>query len=54
MTSLTSPESLVPATDMTDEQWERGLRRNVSTTFYVTRAALPAMRDAKHGSISSA
>jgi 3-oxoacyl-[acyl-carrier protein] reductase len=54
MTSLTSPESLVPAPDMSDEQWERGLRRNVSTAFYVTRAALPAMRDAKHGSISSA
>ncbi|NYF59956.1 SDR family NAD(P)-dependent oxidoreductase [Micromonospora purpureochromogenes] len=51
MTSLTSAESLAPATEMSDEQWERGLRRNVSTAFYVTRAALPAMCDAQHGRV---
>jgi 3-oxoacyl-[acyl-carrier protein] reductase len=51
MTSLTSPEALVPATNMSDDQWERGLRRNVSTAFYVSRAALPAMCDAGYGRI---
>lgn len=51
MTSVTSAEIPVPATEMTDAQWERGLHRNVSTAFYVSRAALPAMRDAGYGRI---
>nr|WP_240942450.1 SDR family NAD(P)-dependent oxidoreductase [Planosporangium thailandense] len=51
MTSVTDPEVQVPATGMTDAQWERGLHRNVSTAFYVSRAALPAMRDAGYGRI---
>lgn len=51
MTSVTSPEIPVPVDEMTDDQWERGLHRNVSTTFYVARAALPAMRAAGYGRI---
>ncbi|WP_243422287.1 SDR family NAD(P)-dependent oxidoreductase [Micromonospora globispora] len=51
MTSLASPEGPVATTEMSDEQWERGLHRNVSTAFYVSRAALPAMRDAGYGRI---
>lgn len=51
MTSVTSPAGLVPSTELSDEEWERGLHRNVSTAFYVTRAALPAMRDAGYGRI---
>jgi 3-oxoacyl-[acyl-carrier protein] reductase len=51
MTSVTSPEVAVPATEVTDDQWERGLHRNVSTAFYLCRAALPAMRDAGYGRI---
>ncbi|MGC1214614.1 MAG: SDR family NAD(P)-dependent oxidoreductase [Micromonospora sp.] len=51
MTSVSSPEGLVATTAMSDEQWARGLHRNVSTAFYVTRAALPGMRDAGYGRI---
>ena len=43
--------SLHPIQEMPDEEWERTLRLNLTSAFYVTRAALPGMIARRHGSI---
>ena len=43
--------SLHPIQEMPDEEWERTLRTNLTSAFYVTRAVLPGMTARRHGSI---
>ena len=43
--------SLHPIAEMPDAEWDRSLRDNLSSAFYVTRAVLPGMMARRHGSI---
>ena len=40
-----------PAAEVTDETWERVLRVNLTAVLWLCRHAIPAMREAGHGSI---
>lgn len=40
-----------PLVDYSDEDWHRALAINLSTAFYVTRAAVPAMSAGRYGRI---
>ena len=54
MTSLNSPLGLDEAsalTEVTNEAWQRGMKRNLDTAFNLTKAALPALRKSKSGRI---
>jgi 3-oxoacyl-[acyl-carrier protein] reductase len=51
MTSVSDREEPAAAMDLTDEQWETSLSRNLGTMFYVIRAALPEMIRAGYGRI---
>jgi 3-oxoacyl-[acyl-carrier protein] reductase len=42
---------LNPIADMSDEEWDRTLRANLSSAFYVSRAVLPGMMTRRHGSV---
>ena len=42
---------LHPVGEMSDEEWERTLRANLSSAFYVSRSVLPGMIVRKHGSV---
>jgi NAD(P)-dependent dehydrogenase (short-subunit alcohol dehydrogenase family) len=41
----------VSAEDITDRQWEQGLHLNLSSTFYICRAAIPGFKAARSGRI---
>lgn len=41
----------VAAEDVTDEQWDHGLRLNLSSAFYCCRAVIPSMKEARRGRI---
>lgn len=43
--------SLHPVQEMPDAEWEKTLRRNLTSAFYVCRAALPGMIARQHGSV---
>lgn len=43
--------SLHPAQEMPDTEWEKTLRMNLTSAFYVSRAVLPGMIARRHGSI---
>ena len=43
--------SLHPIAEMPDAEWDRSIRDNLSSAFYVTRAVLPGMIARRHGSI---
>jgi NAD(P)-dependent dehydrogenase (short-subunit alcohol dehydrogenase family) len=43
--------SLHPIAEMPDEEWERSLRDNLSSAFYVSRAVMPGMMLRRRGSI---
>jgi NAD(P)-dependent dehydrogenase (short-subunit alcohol dehydrogenase family) len=43
--------SLHPVQEMPDEEWDRTLRANLTSAFYVTRAVLPGMIARRDGSI---
>ncbi len=43
MTSVSKPSEAGTFEALTDAAWEAGLDRNLTTAFYVTRAALPAL-----------
>jgi 3-oxoacyl-[acyl-carrier protein] reductase len=51
MTSESDPEQPSDLGSMTDDQWASALARNLSTAFYVTRAALPHLRAAGAGRV---
>jgi 3-oxoacyl-[acyl-carrier protein] reductase len=51
MTSESDPEQPSDLGSMTDEQWASALARNLSTAFYVTRAALPHLRASGAGRV---
>jgi 3-oxoacyl-[acyl-carrier protein] reductase len=51
MTSVSDPATSTLTSDLTDEQWRSALERNVSTAFFVTRAALQPMLAASYGRI---
>jgi NAD(P)-dependent dehydrogenase (short-subunit alcohol dehydrogenase family) len=42
---------LHPIAEMSDEEWDRTLRANLSSAFYVSRAILPGMIEQQHGSV---
>ena len=50
-TSLARPDSPAAADALTDEAWRDSVARNLDSAFYVTRAALPALRAAEYGRI---
>lgn len=39
------------ATDISEEQWQSGIKRNLDTAFFMTRAVLPHMRKEKFGRV---
>ncbi|MDA2988674.1 MAG: SDR family oxidoreductase [Actinomycetota bacterium] len=39
------------AVDISEEQWHRGLQRNLDTGFFMTKAAIPYMREQRFGRI---
>lgn len=43
--------SLHPIAEMSDAEWDRSLRDNLSSSFYVSRAVMPGMIARRHGSI---
>jgi NAD(P)-dependent dehydrogenase (short-subunit alcohol dehydrogenase family) len=43
--------SLHPIAEMPDAEWNRSLRDNLSSAFYVTRAVMPGMIERRRGSI---
>ncbi len=43
--------SLHPIQEMPDEEWDRSVRWNLTSAFYVSRAVLPGMIARRHGSI---
>jgi len=51
MTSISDPGQPATATDLSDEQWRTSLSRNLDTTFYLIRSALPVMTAARYGRI---
>lgn len=52
MTSVSDPmDSGAGVERLADEDWHRGIARNLDTAFYVTRAALPLMLVAGYGRI---
>jgi len=54
MTSVNSPLGADEASDLsniTSEAWQRGIQRNLDTTFNLTKVALPLLRRSKSGRI---
>lgn len=51
MTSVADPAESGQAVDTSDEVWWHGIRRNLDTAFFVTRAALAPMLAAGYGRI---
>ncbi len=51
MTSVTHPAKLASVGAATDEIWQDALERNLSSVFYVTRAALPLLVEAECGRV---
>ena len=52
MTSVAAPvDGPVDAVDLTDELWRAGIIRNLDTAFFVSRAALRPMLEARYGRI---
>jgi 3-oxoacyl-[acyl-carrier protein] reductase len=51
MTSVTSPTEVGGIGSISDEAWKDGIERNLSTAFYVTRAAVKPMLAADYGRI---
>lgn len=51
MVSVTVPDAAADAATLRDDEWRLSLDRNLSTAFYVTRAALGPMRAAGYGRI---
>lgn len=51
MSVVGSPEVWLPLPELPLEQWELGLRRNLTTAYLVTRAALPGMLERGWGRI---
>lgn len=50
-TSVAHPDSPAAADVLTDAAWRDSVARNLDSAFYVTRAALPALRAAEYGRI---
>jgi len=51
MTSVTSPSEDGGIVSISDEAWKAGIDRNLSTAFFVTRAAIKPMLAANYGRI---
>jgi 3-oxoacyl-[acyl-carrier protein] reductase len=51
MTSVASPTEVGGIGSISDEAWKDGIERNLSTAFYVTRAAIKSMLAANYGRI---
>ena len=51
MTSVTSPTEVGGIGSISDEAWKDGIERNLSTAFYVTRAAIKPMLAGSYGRI---
>ena len=51
MTSVTSPTEVGGIGSISDEAWKDGIERNLSTAFYVTRAAIKPMLAANYGRV---
>ncbi|WP_342618247.1 SDR family NAD(P)-dependent oxidoreductase [Rhodoferax sp. GW822-FHT02A01] len=51
MTQEGSAESFTPFSEMSDEDWNTGMARNLNTCFLVTRAVVPAMLRQESGRI---
>jgi 3-oxoacyl-[acyl-carrier protein] reductase len=51
MTAVSDPQQVATLSDLADREWHTELDRNLSTAFYVTRAALKPMLAARYGRI---
>ncbi len=51
MTSVSNPQAPGSALAISDEDWNSALQRNLSTTLYVTRAALRHMTERSYGRV---
>jgi 3-oxoacyl-[acyl-carrier protein] reductase len=51
MVSVSVPDVAAAAGSLALDDWRLSLERNLGTAFYVTRAALPALRAARYGRI---
>ena len=51
MTNVSEPEEHGELVNLPDEQWRRSIERNLSTAFYVTRAAMPHLTAQRYGRV---
>jgi 3-oxoacyl-[acyl-carrier protein] reductase len=51
MATLGTLDASAPIHALRQEDWDTGLRRNLTTAFLVTRAVLPLMRSRRYGRI---
>lgn len=51
MTSLTQPASSASTVELSDADWHDGIRRNLDTALFTTRAALRPMLEAGYGRV---
>ncbi|MGY1808012.1 SDR family NAD(P)-dependent oxidoreductase [Blastococcus sp. SYSU D00669] len=51
LASVHTPESPASLAEISDEQWDLALDRNLRSTMYVTRAALPGMIERRYGRV---
>jgi 3-oxoacyl-[acyl-carrier protein] reductase len=51
MTGATDPAEGGPLTELTDSQWHNAIERNLSSAAFLTRAALPHLRQSSNGRV---
>jgi 3-oxoacyl-[acyl-carrier protein] reductase len=51
MTSVGEPEESGPLISISDDDWRRSLDRNITTAFFVTRAAMPHLLEQGYGRV---
>jgi len=51
MTSVGEPDESGPLSSLSDDDWRRSLDRNLTTAFFVTRAAMPHLLEQGYGRV---
>lgn len=51
MTSVGQPDGSGPLLALSDDEWRRSLDRNLTTAFFVTRAAMPHLLEQGYGRV---
>jgi 3-oxoacyl-[acyl-carrier protein] reductase len=51
MTSVGEPDESGPLSSLSDDEWRRSIDRNLTTAFFVTRAAMPQLLEHGYGRV---